>query len=77
MIDYKKKLSPDAYAVCRLAATERPFTGKYNDHWLSGNYHCACCEQALFSLQIQSSMLAVAGQVFLTVLKERYTIKKI
>ncbi|MFD2166726.1 peptide-methionine (R)-S-oxide reductase MsrB [Thalassotalea euphylliae] len=47
--DYKQKLTPDAYAVCRLAATERPFTGKYNDHWLKGNYHCACCERALFS----------------------------
>ncbi|REL29597.1 peptide-methionine (R)-S-oxide reductase MsrB [Thalassotalea euphylliae] len=46
---YKDKLSPEAYAVCRLAATERPFTGKYNDHWLEGNYHCACCERPLFS----------------------------
>ncbi|REL35628.1 peptide-methionine (R)-S-oxide reductase MsrB [Thalassotalea euphylliae] len=46
---YKDKLSPEAYAVCRLAATERPFTGKYNDHWLEGSYHCACCERPLFS----------------------------
>lgn len=45
---YKDKLSPDAFAVCRLAATERPFTGKYNDHWIEGTYYCACCEQALF-----------------------------
>ncbi|REL26989.1 peptide-methionine (R)-S-oxide reductase [Thalassotalea euphylliae] len=46
---YKEKLTPEAFAVCRLAATERPFTGKYNDHWLAGNYHCACCECPLFS----------------------------
>ena len=46
---YKEKLTPEAFAVCRLAATERPFTGKYNDHWLAGNYHCACCERPLFS----------------------------
>ncbi|GAA6206679.1 MULTISPECIES: peptide-methionine (R)-S-oxide reductase MsrB [Thalassotalea] len=45
---YKDKLSDDAYRVCRLAATEQPFTGKYNDHWLLGVYHCACCEQPLF-----------------------------
>ena len=45
---YKDKLSPEAYQVCRLAATERPFTGKYNDHWLDGTYLCACCEQPLF-----------------------------
>ena len=46
---YKDKLSPEAYQVCRLAATEQPFTGKYNDHWLPGTYHCACCQQALFN----------------------------
>ena len=47
--DYKDKLSEDAYKVCRLAATEQPFTGLYNDHWLLGTYLCACCEQPLFT----------------------------
>lgn len=46
--DYKNKLSEDAYKVCRLAATERPFTGIYNDHWEQGTYCCACCEQPLY-----------------------------
>lgn len=46
---YKDKLSDEAYRVCRLAATEHPFTGIYNDHWLEGIYHCACCECDLFS----------------------------
>ncbi|PCI62773.1 MAG: peptide-methionine (R)-S-oxide reductase [Gammaproteobacteria bacterium] len=45
---YKQNLSPDAYKVCRLAATEQPFSGKYNDHWLAGTYVCACCQQVLF-----------------------------
>ncbi|MCJ8321809.1 MAG: peptide-methionine (R)-S-oxide reductase MsrB [Colwellia sp.] len=45
---YKEKLSEEAFKVCRLAATERPFTGIYNDHWHTGTYHCACCEQPLF-----------------------------
>jgi peptide-methionine (R)-S-oxide reductase len=45
---YKDKLNDDAYRVCRLAATEQPFSGEYNDHWLLGVYHCACCEQPLF-----------------------------
>ncbi|WP_448547298.1 peptide-methionine (R)-S-oxide reductase MsrB [Thalassotalea fusca] len=49
--EYKAKLSPEAYQVCRLAATERPFTGIYNDHWVNGTYHCACCEQRLFTSQ--------------------------
>jgi peptide-methionine (R)-S-oxide reductase len=47
--DYKDKLSDAAYKVCRLAATEQPFSGIYNDHWLVGTYHCTCCEQPLFS----------------------------
>jgi peptide-methionine (R)-S-oxide reductase len=45
---YKAKLSEEAYKVCRLAATEQPFTGIYNDHWQSGTYLCACCEKPLF-----------------------------
>lgn len=45
---YKDKLSEAAYRVCRLAATEQPFSGEYNDHWLDGVYHCACCQQPLF-----------------------------
>ena len=47
--DYKNKLSEDAFKVCRLAATEQPFSGIYNDHWQQGTYHCACCEQSLFT----------------------------
>lgn len=46
--EYKSKLSEEAFKVCRLAATERPFTGIYNEHWESGEYLCACCEQLLF-----------------------------
>ena len=45
---YKEKLSPEAFQVCRLAATERPFTGKYNDFWEAGEYLCACCDTPLF-----------------------------
>ena len=37
-----------AFEVTRKAATERPFTGKYEDHWAPGSYHCICCEAKLF-----------------------------
>jgi len=47
--NYKDKLSDEAYKVCRLAATERPFSGVYNDHWEDGNYLCTCCDIPLFS----------------------------
>jgi len=46
---YKDKLSEEAFRVCRLAATERPFTGIYNDHWEQGTYLCVCCDKPLFS----------------------------
>lgn len=46
--DYKEKLSDAAFKVCRLAATEQPFSGIYNDHWLAGSYLCACCDTPLF-----------------------------
>jgi peptide-methionine (R)-S-oxide reductase len=43
-----KNAEPVAYEVTRKAATERPFTGKYEDHWESGSYHCICCDAKLF-----------------------------
>jgi peptide-methionine (R)-S-oxide reductase len=43
-----KGAEPVAFEVTRHAATERPFTGKYADHWKDGIYHCICCDKALF-----------------------------
>ncbi len=37
-----------AYQVTRHAATERPFTGKYEAHRADGSYHCICCDAKLF-----------------------------
>lgn len=37
-----------AYQVTRHAATERPYTGKYEQHWAKGSYHCICCGAQLF-----------------------------
>ncbi|MDN6515727.1 MAG: peptide-methionine (R)-S-oxide reductase, partial [Lacticaseibacillus paracasei] len=36
--DLKKRLSPEAYAVTQEAATERPFTGEYDDFYQDGIY---------------------------------------
>lgn len=46
--DWKDKLSPEAYSVCRLGGTESPFSGKFNKHYEKGTYICACCKQELF-----------------------------
>jgi peptide-methionine (R)-S-oxide reductase len=45
---WKKKLSKEAYHVMREKGTERPFTGKYNDHYKKGKYVCAACGNILF-----------------------------
>lgn len=37
-----------AFDVTRRAATERPFTGQYEQHWAAGRYHCICCGAKLF-----------------------------
>ena len=46
--EWKQSLSEEAFAVCRLAGTERAFTGKYWNHKEVGQYHCDCCNTPLF-----------------------------
>ena len=43
-----KGAEPGAFQVTRHAATERPFTGKYEAVWADGSYHCICCGAKLF-----------------------------
>jgi peptide-methionine (R)-S-oxide reductase len=44
----EKGAEPVAFDVTRKAATERPYTGKYEKHWASGTYACICCGAKLF-----------------------------
>jgi len=46
--EWKKQLTPEQYSVCRQAATERPFSGKYDDSKENGTYVCVCCGNPLF-----------------------------
>ena len=46
--EYKQVLSDIQYRVTREAATERPFSGEYWDHWADGRYSCVCCGTPLF-----------------------------
>ena len=47
--EWRQELSVMTYHITRQGGTERPFTGKYNDHKASGLYRCACCSATLFS----------------------------
>jgi peptide-methionine (R)-S-oxide reductase len=46
---WRQKLSPEAYAVLRHAATEPPFSSPLEDEHRAGTYACAGCELHLFS----------------------------
>jgi len=47
--EWKQKLTPEQYDVCRNKGTERPFSGKYYDSKEKGVYKCVCCGNELFS----------------------------
>ncbi len=44
----EKGAEPGAFEVTRQAATERPFSGKYEGVWADVSYHCICCGNKLF-----------------------------
>jgi peptide-methionine (R)-S-oxide reductase len=47
--EWKKELSPEQYEVLRGKGTEAPFRGKYVNEHGQGTYHCAACDNPLFS----------------------------
>jgi len=45
---WKEKLNPEQYEICRNKGTEPPFSGEYLNTKTTGTYHCLCCGNALF-----------------------------
>ena len=45
---WRTELNPMQYQVTRHAATERPFTGEFWDHFEPGKYRCVGCGEPLF-----------------------------
>ncbi len=46
--EWRAHLDNTQYQVARHAATERAFTGRYWDHFESGDYRCVGCGEVLF-----------------------------
>ena len=46
--EWREKLTPEQYEICRKKGTEPPFTGKYTDCKKDGIYQCVCCGNPLF-----------------------------
>ncbi|NJD69345.1 MAG: peptide-methionine (R)-S-oxide reductase [Candidatus Methylomirabilota bacterium] len=49
--EWKARLTPEQFYVCRQKGTERPFSGEYYDCTEDGIYQCVCCGSELFDAQ--------------------------
>jgi len=47
--EWREKLTPEQFRICRLKGTEPAFTGAYWNCKDKGTYNCACCDAELFS----------------------------
>ena len=49
--EWREILDDESYRILREKGTEYPHTGKYNDHYKSGTYHCKGCNAPLYHSQ--------------------------
>jgi len=46
--EWKSRLTPEQYNICRLKGTEAPGSGKFDKFYESGYYTCVACGSRLF-----------------------------
>ena len=46
--EWREKLTPEQFKICRKKSTESPFSGKYEQCKKAGIYFCVCCGNNLF-----------------------------
>ena len=46
---WQQELAPDVFYITRKKGTERPFSSGSCTVFEAGDYHCACCDNLLFS----------------------------
>jgi peptide-methionine (R)-S-oxide reductase len=46
--DWRRRLTPEQYHVCREKGTEYAWSGEYNEFFGEGVYLCVCCGARLF-----------------------------
>ncbi len=47
--EWRRRLTPQQYRICRQKGTERAFTGEFHDCKDQGTYLCVACSAPLFS----------------------------
>src|SRR5687767_3130257 len=47
--EWRRKLTPEQYTVLRQKGTDAPFTGKFVDNHVTGDYMCTACGTKLFN----------------------------
>jgi peptide-methionine (R)-S-oxide reductase len=47
--EWRRLLTREQYRVLRMKGTERPFTNRFDRHFVAGTYSCAACGQELFA----------------------------
>lgn len=46
---WRESLTDAEFQVCRMKGTEPAYSGKYEKEKATGQYHCRCCGESLFS----------------------------